>query len=107
MVGKKDLSYAQQIYNVLMDTEHHKMTLEDIYEWFSRHTDRTEGSKTKGWQKSIRHNLSMNHVSVGDHFIHSIRRCCTYRVLVLLRHYSKLPLTPDRLSKKFKHPLEQ
>ena len=58
--------YAQLIYRALMSTPEHKMVLREIYEWFEKHTDkaRSKGSKgTKGWQNSIRHNLSMNGVS--------------------------------------------
>ena len=59
--------YAQLIYRALMSVPEHKMVLREIYEWFEKNTDKASSS-TKGWQNSIRHNLSMNGVSIG-HFL--------------------------------------
>lgn len=56
--------YAQLIYKALMSTApQYGMVLKDIYAWFARETDKARNSDSKGWQNSIRHNLSMNHVS--------------------------------------------
>ncbi|RYP08724.1 hypothetical protein DL764_001744 [Monosporascus ibericus] len=57
--AKADEPYAQLIYRAFMSTERHAMTLQDIYQWFRDNTDKTKG-ENKGWQNSIRHNLSMN-----------------------------------------------
>jgi len=38
------------------------MVLKDIYQWFIDNTDKAALDQ-KGWQNSIRHNLSMNKVS--------------------------------------------
>jgi hypothetical protein len=59
----KEQPYAQLIYQALLGAEGHTMILRDIYEWFKKHTDKASASETKGWQNSIRHNLSMNGVS--------------------------------------------
>ena len=57
--------YAQLIYRALMSTApRYGMVLKDIYAWFARETDKAKNADSKGWQNSIRHNLSMNHVSV-------------------------------------------
>lgn len=59
----KEQPYAQLIYHALMNAPEKTMVLRDIYEWFKQNTDKASGSETKGWQNSIRHNLSMNGVS--------------------------------------------
>lgn len=59
----KTLPYAQLIYQALLQAPNHTMILRDIYEWFQLNTDKAADSQTKGWQNSIRHNLSMNGVS--------------------------------------------
>ncbi|KAF2124427.1 hypothetical protein P153DRAFT_350431 [Dothidotthia symphoricarpi CBS 119687] len=56
----KEQPYAQLIYRALMDAPNHTMILRDIYDWFKKHTDKAQDKETKGWQNSIRHNLSMN-----------------------------------------------
>jgi hypothetical protein len=58
----KDQPYAQLIYQALRQADGHTMVLRDIYKWFLKHTDKAAASETKGWQNSIRHNLSMNGV---------------------------------------------
>lgn len=59
----KEQPYAQLIYRALLSAPNHTMILRDIYDWFKRYTDKASQSETKGWQNSIRHNLSMNGVS--------------------------------------------
>ncbi|KAF2274322.1 uncharacterized protein EI97DRAFT_460189 [Westerdykella ornata] len=56
----KEQPYAQLIYRALMEAPGHTMVLRDIYEWFKQNTNKAEDKETKGWQNSIRHNLSMN-----------------------------------------------
>lgn len=60
--GSYDKPYAQLIYDALMQAPGHRMLLRDIYEWFNRNSRKPRESGTNGWQNSIRHNLSMNHV---------------------------------------------
>jgi len=60
----KEQPYAQLIYQALLHADGHTMILRDIYDWFKKHTDKATVSETKGWQNSIRHNLSMNGVSL-------------------------------------------
>lgn len=60
----KEQPYAQLIFHALMNAPEKTMVLRDIYEWFKQNTDKANGSETKGWQNSIRHNLSMNGVGI-------------------------------------------
>ncbi|KAF4312857.1 Transcription factor fork head [Botryosphaeria dothidea] len=62
--GQDDLNpenepYSKLIYRALMETPGHAMVLREIYDWFKLNTNKTD-KETKGWQNSIRHNLSMN-----------------------------------------------
>jgi hypothetical protein len=61
--GKNEEPYAQLIYRAFMSRPNKSMTLQEIYQWFRENTDKAK-SAGKGWQNSIRHNLSMN--GVGD-----------------------------------------
>lgn len=61
-VASPDAPYAQLIFKALKDAPGHKMDLQDIYNWFEKHTRKIKPG-SKGWQNSIRHNLSMNAVS--------------------------------------------
>jgi Forkhead domain len=57
-----DQPYAQLLYQCLSEAEGHQMALRDIYDWFRRNTDKCANEELRGWQNSIRHNLSMNQV---------------------------------------------
>ncbi|KAJ0122659.1 hypothetical protein J7T55_003174 [Diaporthe amygdali] len=57
--GKSDEPYAQLIYRAFLSRPNKSMTLQEIYQWFRENTDKAK-STGKGWQNSIRHNLSMN-----------------------------------------------
>lgn len=61
--GANSEPYAQLIYRALKSAPEHKMVLKEIYEWFEKNTDKANDTSSKGWQNSIRHNLSMNGVS--------------------------------------------
>jgi hypothetical protein len=61
--GLNSEPYAQLIYRALKSVPSHRMVLKDIYEWFEKNTDKAKNNPSKGWQNSIRHNLSMNGVS--------------------------------------------
>jgi hypothetical protein len=60
-----DEPYAKLIHRALLSAPGHRMVLKQIYDWFERHTDKPnqKNGSDKGWQNSIRHNLSMNGVS--------------------------------------------
>ncbi|KAL8973715.1 MAG: hypothetical protein Q9197_002029 [Variospora fuerteventurae] len=57
--GITEEPYAQLIFRALKSAPGHRMVLKDIYRWFEKNTDKASKS-SKGWQNSIRHNLSMN-----------------------------------------------
>ncbi|KUI55748.1 Forkhead box protein J3 [Cytospora mali] len=57
--GKSDEPYAQLIYRAFKSRQNKSMTLQEIYQWFRENTDKAK-NEGKGWQNSIRHNLSMN-----------------------------------------------
>lgn len=59
--------YAKLIWRALLSAPGHGMVLRQIYEWFIKHTDKGDET-SKGWQNSIRHNLSMNGVSSSTSF---------------------------------------
>lgn len=74
----KEQPYAQLIYRALLDAPNHTMVLRDIYDWFRRYTDKATQSETKGWQNSIRHNLSMNGVSDSIRPLSPIPQTCSF-----------------------------
>ncbi|KAI0004692.1 hypothetical protein F4779DRAFT_633914 [Xylariaceae sp. FL0662B] len=57
--NKEDEPYAQLIHKAFLSRERHAMSLQEIYQWFRENTEKAK-SENKGWQNSIRHNLSMN-----------------------------------------------
>ncbi|KIW19071.1 hypothetical protein PV08_03361 [Exophiala spinifera] len=61
-----DKPYAMLIYEALKQAPGHRMMLKDIYDWFRYNTTKPQESGSKGWQNSIRHNLSMNKAFEND-----------------------------------------
>lgn len=59
--------YSKLIWEALMSAQDpdYMMPLQSIYDWFEKNTSKGK-DKNKGWQNSIRHNLSMN--AVRDYF---------------------------------------
>ncbi|KAJ2980018.1 hypothetical protein NUW58_g7056 [Xylaria curta] len=51
--------YAQILHRAMMQAPGHRMTLSELYQWVYANTDKAKRGG-KGWQNSIRHNLSMN-----------------------------------------------
>lgn len=62
---EKSPCYANLIYQALMEAPGHKMILRDIYAWIAQNTDKAKDPSSKGWQNSVRHNLSMNGVYIS------------------------------------------
>ena len=93
--------YAQLIYRALMSTPQHKMVLREIYDWFEKHTDKAKSKGSKGWQNSIRHNLSMNGVSFKNWQ-------CLVDVLTNMQAFKKVDQAPpsDESKKGFIWVLE-
>ncbi|KAI9724240.1 MAG: hypothetical protein M1828_003663 [Chrysothrix sp. TS-e1954] len=52
--------YNKLLHKCLMDAPNHELQLKDIYDWFRQNTGKGHTPTEKGWQNSIRHNLSMN-----------------------------------------------
>jgi hypothetical protein len=65
---KTEEPYAKLIYRAFLSTPRRAMTLQEIYQWFRDNTDKGKDD-TKGWQNSIRHNLSMNQVCFVIHVL--------------------------------------
>ena len=57
----KEEPYASLIHRAFLSTPRRAMTLQEIYQWFRENTNKGK-DESKGWQNSIRHNLSMNQV---------------------------------------------
>lgn len=60
--GPTDLPYSHLIAEALKAAPDRKRTLQEIYSWFEQNTSKGRDQRSKGWQNSIRHNLSMNAV---------------------------------------------
>lgn len=56
--------YSRLIWEALISTEDKMLPLQGIYQWFEKNTTKGGNEESKGWQNSIRHNLSMNAVCV-------------------------------------------
>lgn len=67
VVASGEQSYARLLFDCLMEAPNHRLPLADIYEWVLARSTKAQSSKGKGWQNSIRHNLSMNKVSYAHH----------------------------------------
>lgn len=57
-----DPCYAQLLYKCLKEAPGHMLSLRELYEWVSRHSAKAKDPTNRGWQNSVRHNLSMNAV---------------------------------------------
>ncbi|KAL5361952.1 hypothetical protein BJX96DRAFT_176703 [Aspergillus floccosus] len=55
-----DPPYSLLIYRALISAPGMKLPLQGIYSWFEKNTAKGKDRNSKGWQNSIRHNLSMN-----------------------------------------------
>ena len=62
--GEAEVCYAQLLWRCLKEAPEHTMTLKELYDWVREHSLKAKDPKNKGWQNSVRHNLSMNAVSM-------------------------------------------
>ena len=60
-----DMPYAKLIYQALIGAKGHRLVLRDIYKWIESNTEKALDPAFRGWQNSVRHNLSMNGVSLN------------------------------------------
>jgi hypothetical protein len=58
-----DEPYNKLLHRCLMQAPNHELQLKQIYDWFRENTNKKYMPHAKGWQNSIRHNLSMNDAS--------------------------------------------
>ncbi|KAE8145585.1 hypothetical protein BDV25DRAFT_170428 [Aspergillus avenaceus] len=55
-----DPPYSILIWKALSQAKGNRLPLQGIYNWFEKNTAKGKDRNSKGWQNSIRHNLSMN-----------------------------------------------
>ncbi|PWY80007.1 hypothetical protein BO83DRAFT_201083 [Aspergillus eucalypticola CBS 122712] len=55
-----DKPYSKLIEMALKTNPEKKLSLQGIYNWFEQNTAKGRDLSSKGWQNSVRHNLSMN-----------------------------------------------
>ncbi|KAI8975958.1 fork head domain-containing protein [Pilobolus umbonatus] len=53
-------SYSSLIAQAILESEHERMTLRDIYSWITTKYPALYNAEDTGWQNTIRHNLSLN-----------------------------------------------
>ncbi|KAF4556037.1 Forkhead domain-containing protein 1 [Elsinoe fawcettii] len=58
--NNSETAYAHLLFKCLEAAPDHKMGLRDIYSWMYDNCPRVRDVNNKGWQNSVRHNLSMN-----------------------------------------------
>ncbi|RAL07516.1 uncharacterized protein BO97DRAFT_356286 [Aspergillus homomorphus CBS 101889] len=58
--ANSDAPYSYLIEKALLEAPGKRLTLQDIYAWFEKCTAKGRDRSSKGWQNSVRHNLSMN-----------------------------------------------
>lgn len=59
-----DPCYAKLLWTCLKQAPEHTLSLKALYEWVAQNSQKAKDPKTRGWQNSVRHNLSMNAVSI-------------------------------------------
>lgn len=64
-----DASYAKVLYWILLNAPNHTLPLSDIYDAVHKKSARASDPNNKGWRNSVRHNLSMNEVSVPTSYL--------------------------------------
>ena len=57
-----DPCYAILLHRCLMQADDYTLSLRELYDWVKENSQKAKDAKNKGWQNSVRHNLSMNAV---------------------------------------------
>ena len=65
--SRSNQSYAQVLHDCLVEAPNHSLSLKEIYSWVATNTTKAKEEGDRGWQNSVRHNLSMNGVSRNRH----------------------------------------
>lgn len=63
-VDAADPCYAQLLWRCLKEAPEHTLSLRELYDWVREHSQKAKDPKNRGWQNSVRHNLSMNAVCI-------------------------------------------
>lgn len=71
-----DPCYAQLLYRCLKEAPSHMLSLRELYEWVMQHSQKAKDPHNRGWQNSVRHNLSMNAVSNSFLRVRSVHCVC-------------------------------
>ena len=64
-----DTPYAKLIERALLEAKGNRLVVKDIYKWIEANTNKASDPSSKGWQNSVRHNLSMNGVRFPLHLV--------------------------------------
>lgn len=60
-----DTCYAQLLFRCLKEAPDHMLPLKELYSWIHKNSAKAKDPNNTGWKNSVRHNLSMNAVSLS------------------------------------------
>ncbi|KAF2773352.1 hypothetical protein EJ03DRAFT_371279 [Teratosphaeria nubilosa] len=77
-----DPCYAQLLYRCLKEAPDHTLSLRELYDWVREHSQKAKDPKQRGWQNSVRHNLSMNAAfeRVPPSQVHGVKKGSLWRL---------------------------
>ena len=86
-----DLSYAKELERCLRRMPEYTLPLKDIYAWIKENTNKVKDPQSRGWQNSVRHNLSLNEVSRTFYIMTTLHITDCSRGLKRCRYLAKAP----------------